>query len=925
MTPTSWLHLLEDALLRHDVAFLQTALTSASAAQSDLLQAMIDILSGRIEDAMVSEATRAIFWPLVKVQSEEELQSLNLFNAVSASVSAFLAEAADPVLAQGQVLVLAAACLNDFVSQNYTGPPQVEMSLLSAWTPEMQTAARDWASQRLRLDGEDVYEFSYHPLSLLLAKSIFLQADIAQRLSSCKSLSWWSLRYARVHQDLLEQNSATLKGHIDEIIPKAIAIYGMPPVSEDAASAEVAPSSSTTPDHLLATHLYLESAHIYHGYWQYKSIDECLSNAQRALGVEVSLTGVMGKRTRWQKRELAQLVIQVNPNESRRAELLAHSEAHTVVDPLLMDNLPHNLTMDSDVLLENVALADAESTLPPSALGAEEQALLLAMFENTKKTTSGHITRDEEMMGYVLRVLQESASGRPENRSWALESSALFHRSVLECSDRHAQDRALQQLEELSALFDRLHAPTTVASVAALADAKSLSDFARSDVLRVRMRHVWLSNYPSIWTLKLGIAGTFQAIGLYKSALDIFITISAYDGVIESCMLLGKLTQAEELIRQRLEEKPEDPKLLCLLADCTRDITHYERAWEVSKQTYPRAQRSLANYKMQRGLHADAIPHFQLALDINPVFPAEWYAMGWCAMQISAHDVAAVAFSRTVSFDPEYANAWNNLAAAHLHMKNKPAGFSALEQAIKFKADSWKLWENYMITAVDLREFGKAISAMEKVVTLKAAINTQGEKEARLEAEEKTGQAGKQVIDEQVLEILCRVVCDAGREDPQTFIVGRFLQLLTTITQHVVNNPLVYSCLADIYAIRADLDKMVLSREKQVRFLQDAGARWTEKIEKVQDVVRGQEQLIDAYLRTNTRSNLMAGKFSLDTLINKLKKLPIVTDSNQGKMCLLQLEGMQTRVAEATAAAAPTTAPAPAASSAGSSSLNIWR
>ncbi len=142
-----------------------------------------------------------------------------------------------------------------------------------------------------------------------------------------------------------------------------------------------------------------------------------------------------------------------------------------------------------------------------------------------------------------------------------------------------------------------------------------------------------LSNYPSVWTLKQGIAATFQNIGLFKSALDLFESIHLYDGIIESCMLLGKLTQAEELIRARLAEKPSEPKFLCLLADCTRDPALYEQAWESSLHSYPRAQRSLANFKMGRGLHREALPDFQLALEIHPVFPEEWYAMGFCAIE----------------------------------------------------------------------------------------------------------------------------------------------------------------------------------------------------------------------------------------------------------------------------------------------------
>lgn len=101
-----------------------------------------------------------------------------------------------------------------------------------------------------------------------------------------------------------------------------------------------------------------------------------------------------------------------------------------------------------------------------------------------------------------------SACPLHSNRSWAIECSALYHRSVLECGDKHAQDRALQQLEELSSLFDKLHAPTTVASVAELQHSKLMDEYRREDIIRIRMKDVYLSNYPSIWTLKQGIAAT---------------------------------------------------------------------------------------------------------------------------------------------------------------------------------------------------------------------------------------------------------------------------------------------------------------------------------------------------------------------------------------------------------------------------------
>lgn len=275
----------------------------------------------------------------------------------------------------------------------------------------------------------------------------------------------------------------------------------------------------------------------------------------------------------------------------------------------------------------------------------------------------------------------------------------------------------------------------------------------------------------------------------------------------------------------------------------------------------------------------------------------------------------------------QYGNAWNNLAAAHLHQKNKPQAFSALEQAVKFKNESWKLWENYMCTAVDLHEYGKAISAMEKVVTLKAGLNTSGEKEARSEAEEKSGEAGKKVVDEQVLDILRRVVMEVARVDgAQSFLVSRFLQLLNKIAEVVVNHPLVYACLADVLEVRGEAAQSIVMREKEVRCLQTPG--WIDRMDSVADVVRSHEQMVDAYLRTNTKPNLLAAKFALDTLLGKLRKAPSVTESDEGRQCTAQVEGMLARVNEAMPTAKTTlTAAAGGAGlpSGSSSSLNIWR
>ena len=260
-----------------------------------------------------------------------------------------------------------------------------------------------------------MYEYSYHPLSLLIAKSIFLQSDIRALMPASKSLAWWTMRYGRVHQDLLEQNSVTLKTHMDAAIPIALANYGVAAASASAAagSSTAAPAAVTPLQHRLTTHVYMEACHIYHNYWQYRQIEECLAEAQRQLGVEVELTGLMGKRTRWQKEEKAQLLVRVIPSDKKLAEMEEEKKnpSHSV-DPLLVELLPHSIALDSDVLLPTLALSSPEQSYIDAPLSVCDQALLLAIFENTNRTASSHITRDEKMMAYIARLLEEQRSGR---------------------------------------------------------------------------------------------------------------------------------------------------------------------------------------------------------------------------------------------------------------------------------------------------------------------------------------------------------------------------------------------------------------------------------------------------------------------------------------------------------------------------------
>lgn len=63
---------------------------------------------------------------------------------------------------------------------------------------------------------------------------------------------------------------------------------------------------------------------------------------------------------------------------------------------------------------------------------------------------------------------------------------------------------------------------------------------------------------------------------------------------------------------------------------------------------YARAQRQWAFQLARATKWAECIPHFELALAINPLYPGAWFTFGCAAMNVEDWPRAAKAFARVV-------------------------------------------------------------------------------------------------------------------------------------------------------------------------------------------------------------------------------------------------------------------------------------
>lgn len=251
---------------------------------------------------------------------------------------------------------------------------------------------------------------------------------------------------------------------------------------------------------------------------------------------------------------------------------------------------------------------------------------------------------------------------------------ALLLRSRLEATRTRTVERAVLQLQ-------------------ALVDQMPTADSALSE----RLLYVYDIPLPSKWLLERELAMRFLAIGVVKSALEIFERLEMWEEVVKCWqamerpdkgitivrdLLEGRREEAERVIAKgklaRRNDRAREAKLWCLLGDLEpkHACAHYERAWAVSGQTSGRAMRSIGGYHFARGDYEQAILCLQRAVVINPMLSRSWFILGCAQVRVEAWEGARDSFGRCVAIDEEDGESWNNLASVYLRMGEtaKPVG-----------------------------------------------------------------------------------------------------------------------------------------------------------------------------------------------------------------------------------------------------------
>eukprot|EP00735_Rhodelphis_limneticus_P010415 TRINITY_DN3158_c0_g1::TRINITY_DN3158_c0_g1_i1::g.3580::m.3580 TRINITY_DN3158_c0_g1::TRINITY_DN3158_c0_g1_i1::g.3580 ORF type:complete len:948 (+),score=212.20,sp/Q54BW6/TTC27_DICDI/28.21/1e-84,sp/Q54BW6/TTC27_DICDI/26.84/5e-06,TPR_11/PF13414.1/0.96,TPR_11/PF13414.1/2.1,TPR_11/PF13414.1/0.0042,TPR_11/PF13414.1/1.2e-10,TPR_11/PF13414.1/4.5e+02,TPR_2/PF07719.12/17,TPR_2/PF07719.12/7.9e+02,TPR_2/PF07719.12/1.4e+02,TPR_2/PF07719.12/1.1e-05,TPR_2/PF07719.12/0.061,TPR_1/PF00515.23/2.3e+02,TPR_1/PF0051 len=567
----------------------------------------------------------------------------------------------------------------------------------------------------------------------------------------------------------------------------------------------------------------LEASSSFSWFFDGEGVKRCVEWAEAASGIDIQVTAMMGKRTKFQQDDKSQLIVVA------RGELSAEGIEKT-------KDLPKRVSLEEDTsLLEEVHYTD--TTPVQMKLHPLDQALLLhrAIVIRKQYLTANDRITAEEMEPFVSRV-------RREQTDWLIHSMALLLQSRFEADRSRTNMRSVEQLDSIAASYHT----------------------APDSVKPTRSHWSWAIPFPTTWGLQREMGMRYAKLGMLKSAVDALENAALYEDAVDCYRAMGKLNRAETLVRAQLEVK-SSPRLWCLLGDVTGDEQWYFKAWEESNHHYARAKRSLGAMALRKKDWKGVIEHYSVALNISALYPEIWFTLGCACMYEDKHEKALNAFTRTVQLDPEAGEAWNNIANLHVKLQNKEKAFYALTQATKVLSTSWRVWQNYVVLAVETWNFLSAVFAMHRLLDLREQ---------------------EKVVDTEILRVLVKVAFDPSEslrhslentsspvsganhglttpamaisnpansssnpeEQTMTLLQKKVYELLGRIAAQIRTNPDVWDCFAYVQDKLNRPDRVLEYRLKECRSLQKAG--WQKEAQAIMALMAGMKRLVYAYLDT---------------------------------------------------------------------------
>ena len=278
------------------------------------------------------------------------------------------------------------ACLQLFVQINFTGRLDEKSS---------HNLDTEKLAQSLLLDGENVVPVVKNMELFLLAKAFFKLGTQNEPLFCTLAFKWWKFRCLWVHQQLLEERSEIIFNEVNALL-------------------------ETIDTNCLNTqgkiHFALEKATFFMSYFHVKKIKDAVNESCELAGITVEETGKLGKRTKFQHKELAQFTLNI---QNTNTDLDFGDKVETI-----KSDLPQDLKLDDEVRLDKIKFSEARDLNPLSTVHC---GIILSKYYLLKRSQPNDSLFKEELLPYLDAILENPYT------NWSLRSAALLGK--IHCSE----------------------------------------------------------------------------------------------------------------------------------------------------------------------------------------------------------------------------------------------------------------------------------------------------------------------------------------------------------------------------------------------------------------------------------------------------------------------------------------------------------
>lgn len=836
-------------------------------------------------DSLFSDASRTVF---THADSLDSLDPAQFYAELERAVESYLMDDGGDSDASSRFLVvvsIAVAAFLAFVQCNMIGPVIELPSLPLPWKEVKEVKEWEaWARIQLMAAGSDLLAKLSNLQYIVFAKILLIKTrDLLFRNVMCAAglgtNSWWLARLILLQQRILDERCSSLLDLLQVFLAESLNCFGNVEKVTSYWGSLLDEEEALT----IVSMLQLEAGLTEHSFAHVDSARQRFESAALAVGLELSVTGALGFRTVHQVEPKAQMVLVANRSSLSRASsstLPSHSHesnasvvgansskdreekkeaSDVLMTPRIMDSGVNE--MDAVNVIQNGHATDV-------ALTAIQQAVVLSKCLLIEKSARLDELQRWEMAPYIEAIDSQQSS------YFSIKCSCNILRIRWEASRSRTKERALLMMDKV---VHDLYEP--------------------SPSVLERVHSCFGVNIPAVPVLKKEYGELLVSRGLIGEALKIFEELELWDNLIYCYRLLEKKAAAVELIKARLLETPNDPRLWCSLGDVTNDDACYEKALEVSNDRSARAKRSLARSSYNRGDYERSKALWESAMALNSLYPDGWFALGAAALKARDINKALDGFIRAVQLDPDNGEAWNNIACLHMIRNKSEEAFIAFKEALKFKRNSWQMWENYGQVAADVGNFAQATEAAKMVLDLS------GNKKYDVELLERVVQEMERRVSHQCSYVAlsdkdCTSQTVSGSELAESRETARLMELLGKVLQQIVRNiggGDAWGLYARWHKMRGDLTMCSEAMLKQVRSYQ--GSEVWKDIARFRKFAHASLELCKLYMEISSSTGSFRELHAADMhLRNTIKQASAFSDTEEFKTLQVCLDEVETRL-----------------------------